>query len=288
MNRSSSSPIKTGGILYYTISVTDLDQSLEWYAEKLGFKTMSKAGKNEIGKIAFIKNQDVTLKLVQVVNPNPLPPYRSHPGTDNAVRGHKHFSIRVKDGAQTEKELRALKVPIVAVPVVGDTYGIFICDPTGNLIEVLQEELPDSKPDPNKVLGSASISIEGWSHAAISATNMDESIAWYGKTLGFTLKHSGIIPTPNGGKFKAAWLQAPNFCLEVFEFPNSSPMPAERLDPVTDIKTPGNKYYTLSVADMEKAAGELKRLGVDGVNTPENNHRLFIRDNDGILIELAQ
>jgi catechol 2,3-dioxygenase-like lactoylglutathione lyase family enzyme len=113
--------ITNGGILYYTVCVADLGRSVKWYSEKLGFNIASKRGSNQSQKVIFITNHGMTLKLVQVTNPARLPSYRSHPATDNAVRGNKHFSFRIDNGAQTEKEIRALKIPIVAAPTVDET-----------------------------------------------------------------------------------------------------------------------------------------------------------------------
>jgi catechol 2,3-dioxygenase-like lactoylglutathione lyase family enzyme len=153
-------------------------------------------------------------------------------------------------------------------------------------MEILQEEKPKSKPDSEKILGSDPIAIKKWSHIAISVADMAASIKWYGSVLGFTIKHSGVIPLPGGKQFKAAWLNAPNFCLEIFEFPGAAPMPPDRFNPSTDLKTLGNKYLTLSINNIEKTVTELKKLGVDIITRSEQG--IFIRDRDGILIELAR
>jgi catechol 2,3-dioxygenase-like lactoylglutathione lyase family enzyme len=280
------SSINISGIVYYTLSVSDLDRSIKWYCEKLGFQPVSRKGSNKFRKIAYISNRSMTLKLVEVTDARPLPSGRSNPGTDNPIRGNKHFSFRVDDGPQTEKEIRALRIPVVAVPVVEDTYGIFICDPTGNLMEILQEETPKSKSVSSAKLGSSPIAIKQWSHIGISVANTEESVKWYGDILGYTFKHSNRISTPDGKKFKITWLNAPNFCLEIFEVPGSAPLPPDMLNPSVDLKTLGNKFPTLGVKDINKAATGLKKLGV-GI-TAQGKHNLFIHDRDGILIELVE
>lgn len=277
-------PVKHKGIIYYTVCVSDLARSIAWYNEKLGFTVTSKTCSNRFQKVVFITNRSMKLKLVQPAGARPLPLYRSHPGTDNAVKGNKHFSFRVDNGPQAEKEIRALNIPVVAVPVVRDTYGIFICDSTGNLMEILQEEKPKVKTVPTKNLGSYPIPVKTWSHIAISVTDMKSSVKWYGAVLGFTLSHTDEIPTP-AGNLKVTWLNAPNFCLEIFEVPGAKPVPPDRLDPATDLKTLGNKYLTLGVTDINKTAAELKRLEVGIISRRRNS--IFIRDEDGILIELA-
>ena len=279
-------PVKHKGIIYYTVCVADLAGSTKWYREKLGFKVTSKAGSNRFQKVVLITNQGMTLKLVQPSVAKPLPPYRSHPGTDNAVKGNKHFSFRVDNGPQAEKEIRALNIPVVAVPVVRDTYGIFICDPTGNLMEILQEENPELNTVSNTVLGSAPVALRNWSHIGISVANAAESIRWYRDTLGFTYKHTDEVSLPDGKRLKITWLNAPNFCLEILEISGGEPVPPDRLDPATDLRTLGNKYLTLGVTDINKTKADLKKLGVGIISRHWNS--LFIRDKDGILIELAE
>ncbi|MDD4924855.1 MAG: VOC family protein, partial [Dehalococcoidales bacterium] len=141
------------------------------------------------------------------------------------------------------------------------------------------------KTVPEKEPGSYPIPVKTWSHIAVSVTDMERAVKWYGSVLGFTLSHTDEIATP-AGKFKVTWLKAPNFCLEIFETPGAKPVPPERLNPATDLKTPGNKYLTLGVTDINKTTAELKKLDVKIIS--RGNKSLFIRDKDGILIELAE
>jgi catechol 2,3-dioxygenase-like lactoylglutathione lyase family enzyme len=285
--QETSQSIPITGIHHYTISVTDLEQSVAWYRRVLGFEQLGGIDINRAYKLARLRNGNILLHLIQAHKPLPLPSYRSHPATDNAVQGHKHCSLRVNDGALAEQELRALGAEIVFVPKVNGTYGIFILDPTGNLIEILQEKLIPTPADAAAVPGTRPIVIHGWSHICISVPAMDQSINWYTRVFGLALLHSDSITAPDGHNFMSTWLGGPHFSLEIFKVAGSAPLPQESLHPDTDIETPGNKYPALSVERLDAAEAACKKLGVEIVARNSGGPAsLFIRDNAGILLEL--
>jgi methylmalonyl-CoA/ethylmalonyl-CoA epimerase len=290
MTGSTVSQIGVEGIHRYTMSVADLDQSVKWYRDKLGLKLILLTEIRENQRAAYMQGPGFILEMYYDSKANPLPPYRSHPATDNPVQGHKHFSVLVENGPQAEKELRALDLPILFIPVVGDTYGIFIADPTGNVMEVLQERTPRRPPDPDRPPGAGPIEILGPSHAAISVANIDASVEWYTEKLGFSFQHSVAIPRPDGEPVTITWLRAPDFSVELFGVPGSSPLPRDRLDPFTDLKTRGNKYFSLGVVGLETAESQLRALGVEVIafSTQRCCRSLYIRDNTGNVIELFQ
>ena len=56
------------------------------------------------------------------------------------THGNKHMSFGVPDGPRAKKELEDLGVEIAMVAEVDGTYGVFIRDNTGNLIEIFEEK----------------------------------------------------------------------------------------------------------------------------------------------------
>ena len=56
------------------------------------------------------------------------------------TQGNKHMSFGVPDGRAAKAQLEALGVEIAMVAEVDDTYGVFIRDNTGNLIEIFEEK----------------------------------------------------------------------------------------------------------------------------------------------------
>lgn len=272
------------------MSVADLDRSVGWYGDKLGLKLLAVTTKNRDQRVACMQGPGFILEMIWNPSSQPLPVYRSHPEDDNPVQGHKHFGVRVENGAQTEKELRVLDVPIVFVPVIGETYGIFIKDPTGNVMEVLQETTPKGPADPDRVPEQMPIELLGPSHTAISVPDVESSTEWYMEKLGFEFMHTTAVPRSDKAPFTITWLKGPGFCVELFGVPESRPLPPERCDPVTDLETLGNKYFSLKVNDLEAAEEKLKELKVDIVpnESATDDCSLFIRDNAGNLIELLE
>ena len=61
---------------------------------------------------------------------------RRIPNEDLKTQGNKHFSFGVRDAHQVKDELEAMGVEIALVAEVDGTYGVFIRDNTGNLIEI--------------------------------------------------------------------------------------------------------------------------------------------------------
>ena len=68
----------------------------------------------------------------------PLPEGRSHPNTDFRTHGVKHFALEVSDAPGCVKELQAKGVRVVHLAEFEGTYGAFILDNSGNLIEIWQ------------------------------------------------------------------------------------------------------------------------------------------------------
>lgn len=124
-------------------------------------------------------------------------------------------------------------------------------------------------------------------HAAASVPDLEASIAWYCKVLGFEVeKRAHLPPVPA----KVAFLRRGNLRIELFEADQAAPLPPERRDPHADLKVHGNKHVAFAVRDIEKAAAELRTRGADivFVKHMKDASVLFLRDNSGNLIELFQ
>ncbi len=123
------------------ISVENLEESIAWYKEMLGFEEvmrMSEDAANKM-KIGHIKRGNCYIELFQVEGAKPLPEYRLDPSADLRVHGVKHFGLLVDDAHAAVKELKAKGVEIAMGPI--DTPGIcfvFIRDNSGNALELIQ------------------------------------------------------------------------------------------------------------------------------------------------------
>ncbi len=134
------------GVNHFAVSVRNLEESIEWYERVLGFEPIVT---NEIPgidvKVAHMSAPGFVLELFDAKNALPLPEERKFPNTDLHTHGNKHFSLTIADRDVTKKQLGELGVPVVMTADVWGTYGIFIQDPTGNLIELFEGDMNSKK-----------------------------------------------------------------------------------------------------------------------------------------------
>ncbi len=124
-------------------------------------------------------------------------------------------------------------------------------------------------------------------HLGISVPDMDASLAWYQRVLGFELEfrvYLDIIPA------HVAFIQRGNFRIELFQLENAQPLPDERRMPNTDLQTHGNKHICFGVQDMDEMLQHLQAQEADIVFTKviQGTPTTFLRDNSGNLIEMIQ
>ncbi len=132
-------PIDIVGIHHCAISVPNLEESIRWYEEKFGFSVIDRSAIPGINvKVAHMQGVGFILELFEAEGAAALPEDRRYPNRDLLTHGHKHFSIGVKDARKAAEELKAMGVEIAMVAEVDNTYGVFIRDNSGNLIEIFQ------------------------------------------------------------------------------------------------------------------------------------------------------
>lgn len=123
------------------ISVPNLDSSIAWYSEMLGFELV---GRDYLppakAKLAFLRRGDLRVELFEVDGAAPLPEDRRDPDKDVGTHGNKHFCFAVKNVRATVEELKRRGVDIVFVKDVNPTMTVsYIRDNAGNLIELAQQ-----------------------------------------------------------------------------------------------------------------------------------------------------
>jgi catechol 2,3-dioxygenase-like lactoylglutathione lyase family enzyme len=154
-------------------------------------------------------------------------------------------------------------------------------------------ELPeDGGPQPSATVPGAAkeakpLAISRLHHVALCVPDRDAAVEWYVQTLGFSVATSFEIPAIG---LRSAFLQGPEFWLELHCLSGCAQVPPARRDPRTDVRTLGNKYFALAIKDAKRASERLREAGVDIVTTDSalGNHRVFISDNSGNPIELFQ
>jgi methylmalonyl-CoA/ethylmalonyl-CoA epimerase len=131
--------------------------------------------------------------------------------------------------------------------------------------------------------------LEFWHHhVGVSVPDLEASVDWYRRVLGFTLARRVRIESIPA---EVAFLKHGAMHIELFEVAGAKVLPPERREPDSDVRTHGNKHISFAVADVDVFAEELRRRGADLVwvkHFPHGGANIFIRDNAGNLIEFVQ
>jgi len=124
-------------------------------------------------------------------------------------------------------------------------------------------------------------------HLGISVADLEQSVKWYHEVLGFELERQEYAAPM---KSHVAFMHNGPFRLEIFAHDDTLPVPEERRTPNLDIRTQGTKHLCFLHEDVPGLARELEQIGVEIVFGPACNgsqHMIFIRDINGILIEIV-
>jgi methylmalonyl-CoA/ethylmalonyl-CoA epimerase len=124
-------------------------------------------------------------------------------------------------------------------------------------------------------------------HGAASVPNLNESIEWYEKMLGFTVENKFEIP---GQDVQIAMMKLDDMRVELFEAKGSKALNPDRREPNSDFRTQGNLHFSFAAPNVRPLAEKLRERGVDIVwimDFPWGSNA-FIRDNAGNLIEIVQ
>ncbi|MBD2102825.1 VOC family protein [Leptolyngbya sp. FACHB-261] len=128
---------------HFAISVTGLEETMNWYAEKLGFTPGFRYEMPAMNaRVAFMTLNDFRIEVFELANSSVMPDYHSELATDLAVRGLKHIAFAVDDVEQAVAALKDRGVEFVTeIGEVPDSDGerfAFFKDNNGILIELYQ------------------------------------------------------------------------------------------------------------------------------------------------------
>lgn len=123
------------------ISVADIEASIAWYGEMLGFTLVKRHTLEAVpAEIAFLSHGDFSIELFEVPGAAPLPEDRRYPNRDLLTHGTKHMALAVQNMREVMDVLKQRDVDIAMdVTMVEQTAIAFIRDPTGNLIELFEQ-----------------------------------------------------------------------------------------------------------------------------------------------------
>ncbi|MBV8379126.1 MAG: VOC family protein [Verrucomicrobia bacterium] len=125
--------------LHLGISVSNLEESIKWYTETLGFEPAKRLDLPEVQfRVAILEYQGFGVELIEVKGSSKYPLAWNEPGPQHRIQGIVHFAFRVDDLDATVKVLRDRGARFACEPTVLEGLGIryfHIFDNDGNLIE---------------------------------------------------------------------------------------------------------------------------------------------------------
>ena len=128
-------------VLHVGISVSDMERSLTWYKEVLGFNELLKDDYvPPLGaRICFIRGcGGFEIELFQYDQPKAIPSDRLVPNTDLQTIGTKHAAFETDDMPALKAHFVACGVDIAHEVTMDGEAVMFVRDPDGVLLEFIQ------------------------------------------------------------------------------------------------------------------------------------------------------
>jgi lactoylglutathione lyase len=121
------------GIGHTAFFISDLERSLDFYCNKLGFREAFRLDREGTPSPWIVYIQITPGQFVELF------PGASGENTPRPL-GYNHFCLLVDDMAATLKELASRGLPITGEPQLGMDHNVqyWIKDPDGNAIELMQ------------------------------------------------------------------------------------------------------------------------------------------------------
>lgn len=125
----------------------------------------------------------------------------------------------------------------------------------------------------------------GFEHIGTTSRDLDQTIGFYCNLLGFRL----VLRKPQASG-ELAFLDAGGGMLEIFA-------PARDIAPARDVPSneAGMRHLTLAVTSVDEMIAQLEAAGVETVERPRNANNTelikrvaFVRDPDGVMVELIE
>ncbi len=127
-------------VIHAGISVYNMQQSLAWYADNLGFQLLRDDGfiPPLEAHICFLEKDGFQIELFEYKTPKPLPTDRLMPNSDLQTVGTKHIAFSVKGMDELKSKLVQNGTEIALETEMNGTRVLFIRDCNGVLIELLE------------------------------------------------------------------------------------------------------------------------------------------------------
>ena len=128
-------------VLHTGISVYNMDESIAWYKDELGFELVEGPfyAPPLKAKLAFIEWNDYQIELFEYDAPKKIPDDRLLPNTGRQSVGTKHVAFAIDSFDAMKARFEKDGVAIVHEVCMGDDKVMFIHDCNGVLIELIQK-----------------------------------------------------------------------------------------------------------------------------------------------------
>jgi len=276
------------GVNHVGIGVSDMDKSLKFYGDLLGFTEVMfdytgplpgmerVTGKPEIkARVVMLENQNTApvglgmIKLVQL-----LPPDKPGPIPDGTYWGEigvAEIAVSTRGVPEKFSELvlkgaKALMPPSSGCFPPYDTSGSFayVADPDGGKVELMDwsEMCPGLGTEPKTA---------GLNHVAFGVSDMDKSLKLY-RELGFTeliFDYNGYIDG------MAIWFPEPvrMRLIMMANYYGATIEPCQHFPPSKDLRGSwghlGPMEFAVGISNLDKAYEELQRKGIKFLSPPQ-------------------
>lgn len=158
-----------------------------------------------------------------------------------------------------------------------------------NPSRILEAFLPSRSEEKTAKAHSMSDRLNYFHHVGITVRNLEATISWYEKHLGFKRLTDFGFPGAS-----VAFIGRGDLKLEFFQIENAMPMEDGRKEAESNLSYGGINHFAIFVNDLDGILMELKAKGVEQAFTlnvvPDGSgdRYTFIRDNEDMLIELYQ
>ncbi len=286
------------GISYIGISVSDLDAATKYFQSGAAIPEVQTAqidnapaldevaGKPVSARTRTLRSQSGQIRLMEFSDPDPRaleagPVPVQGPGITHvcfqAPDSRPIFPNFMEAGATTMSRTGDLVQLRPDVPV---RYG-YVRDGDGTMIEIEQIMMDDLEFD------------HRMRHVAIAAVDLDRTVEFYTALLGkeprerrYDLVNVTLDQTVgiDGMKLDVAWFQAGNLELELWEYYNPVPVPADEPRP---LEAYGHNMIVFDVSNVEAVLTTLEEAGGERAAAPapmDDGVIAFGRDPDGNLL----
>ena len=129
-------------VLHAGISVYNMDESVKWYKENLGFKMLKEDGYVSPlkAKIVFLEKDGFQIELFEYEDPKKIPEERLMPNTDLQTVGTKHIAFETDNMTSLKNDFIKNSVDIAHEVCMEGNSVMFIRDCNGVLIEFIENK----------------------------------------------------------------------------------------------------------------------------------------------------